>query len=242
MMQTSLERATPASSPDEAVRAGDGNTMGALKSLCELEGLNAAVVEELEPACVVEEYGAGETVFTMGQADDALYAVLSGEARMTRAGGERGDIAVDIVAKGDWIGLISFALEDGAMSSAAVQAVGALRVLCIDGYTLRDLAARDPGLALALMRLCAKAARGREKTTDPNARVYRYLAGLVTKSAGGAQIAEMPRHAAVAEAAGVSDVEAAGAVADLISRGIAKRAYPGLTILDTGALERAAFD
>ena len=51
----------------------------------------------------------------------------------------------------------------------------------------------------------------------------------------------MPRHAALAEAAGVTDVEAAGAVATLIGEGIARRAYPGLTVLDGDALHRAAY-
>ena len=77
---------------------------------------------------------------------------------------------------------------------------------------------------------------------EQGARVFRTLLGLVRKTPGGAAIPEMPRHAALAEAAGVTDVEAAGAVADLIARGIAKRDYPGLAILDAAALHRAAYD
>lgn len=204
--------------------------------------VDRAVLDAIGAACAVERYEGGETLFTMGQTDDALYAVLKGDARMTRAGGDHGDIAVETVTPGTWIGLTSFALEDGAMAMAAVQAIGPLNVLAIDSHTLREMANEEASLAMAMMRLCASAARGGKKTMDPSARVYRYLLSLVRKSAGGAQIPEMPRHAALAEAAGVTDVEAAGAVAELISRGVAKRAYPGLTVLDAGALHRAAFD
>ena len=204
--------------------------------------LDEDALTALADACAVEAYEPGETLFTMGQSEDALYAVLRGEARMTRADGERGDISVETVGPGGWVGLVPFALEDGSMATTALQAVGALETLAVDAHALKDLAEREAGVALGLMRLCAEAARGRKKTADPSARVYRHLLGLVRKGAGGASIPEMPRHAALAEAAGVSDVEAAGAVADLIARGIAKRAYPGLAVLDAGALHKAAFD
>ena len=222
--------------------AEEATARDALAGVPALARVGEETMRALAAASVVDAYAPGETVFTMGQADDALYVVLRGEGRLTKAGGERGDISVETVGKGAWIGLVPFALEDGSMGTAALQAVDAMTLLCVDAQALRALAADDASLALGLMRLCAEAARARKGVMDPSARVFRTLLGLVRKSPGGASIPEMPRHAVLAEAAGVTDVEAAGAVADLIARGIAKRDYPGLAILDAGALHRAAYD
>lgn len=231
----------PARAAPEAAEAG-ADVLAALGAVPAFSRLSPEALARVAGVSVLGDYEPGETLFTMGQADDALYGVVRGEARMTRADGERGDITVETVTAGGWIGLVAFALEDASMNTAAVQAVGPLAVLTIDGHALRAQAGEDASLALALMRLCAEAARGRKRTLDPSARVYRYLLSLVRKTPGGAMIPEMPRHAALAEAAGVSDVEAAGAVAALISRRVAQRAYPGLAILDTAGLHRAAYD
>lgn len=228
----------------EAVRADEaGNAvMAALQNIPAFASLEGRLLKDIAAIAHIDVFEPGETVFTMGQADDALYSVTRGEARLTQADGERGDISVETLTAGSWAGLIAFALDDSSMAAAALQAVGPLTLLGIDPNGLREIAEGEPPVAMALMRLCAETARGRKKTADPGARVYRYLLGLVRKTAGGSSIPEMPRHAALAEASGVSDVEAAGAVAELISRGIAKRAYPGLDILQPGALHRAAFD
>ena len=231
MMQDGQEQA-PASRP----RAG-ADPLAALPAFAKLD---ADLSARLAAVCSAERYEPGETVFTMGQSEDALYAVTRGEARMTRADGERGDIAVETIEADGWVGLVPFALEDQSMATASCQAIGALATLSFDACALRSLAMTEAPLAIALMRLCAEAARGRRRTMDPAARVYRHLLSLVRKSAGGAAIPEMPRHAVLAEAAGVTDVEAAGAIADLIARGVARRAYPGLEVLDTNRLHKAA--
>ena len=248
MTLTSPPDATPedtgASAENVAQASGQGASAprpaAGLRDVPAFAGLDADLFAELEGACALEAYEPGDTVFTMGQTDDALYLISRGEARMTRADGERGDITVETVGPGGFVGLVPFALGDRSMGTASMQAMGAVEAIAFDAELLRALAEAHAPLALALMRLCAEAARDRKRTLDPSARVYRHLLSLVRRSAGGAAIPEMPRHAALAEAAGVSDVEAAGAVAELISRGIARRAYPGLAILDAGALHRAA--
>ena len=212
----------------------------ALLAVPAFAGLDEGLLRRLAEAAFCEAYEPGETVFTMGQGAGALHVVLRGEARMTRADGERGDITVETITPGGWVGLVPFALEDQSMATASLQAVGPLDTLSFDAGAVRALAEAEAPLALALMRLCAEAARGRKRTVDPSARVYRHLLSLVRKSAGGASIPEMPRHAALAEAAGVTDVEAAGAVAELIARGVARRAYPGLEVLDPARLHKAA--
>lgn len=187
-------------------------------------------------------FEAADTVFTMGQEDGSvLYLVERGSARLTRAGGGRGDIAVEEVRAGQTVGLGAFARSDGSLADAALQATEPLSLIEVDAYPLRELATQDGAVAMALLAILAANGAGKGAQDDPRARVFRHLLGLVRQEGGGRSIPEMPRHAALAEAAGVSDVEAAGAVADLIAQGIARRAYPGLEVLDSERLHRAAF-
>ena len=208
----------------------------------ELDRLPAATRSALTAASRRLRFAPSDTVFTMGQADaSVLYLVESGAARLTRADGERGDISVEEVRGGDVIGLLSFAREDDGLANAALQATEALSLIEVDAVGLRRLGEADGALAMALLGLLGRASGGARRQDDPRARVFRHLLTLVRQGGDGRSIEEMPRHAALAEAAGVSDVEAAGAVADLIARGIARRAYPGLEVLDSEELHRAAF-
>lgn len=208
----------------------------------ELGGLPDATRAALAAASRRLRFAASDTVFTMGQADaSVLYLVESGAARLTRADGERGDISVREVRAGEAVGLGSFAREDGGLTDSALQATEALSVVEVDALVLRRLAEEEGPLAMALLRLLGRATGGARRQDDPRARVFRHLLTLVRQHEDGRSIPEMPRHAALAEAAGVTDVEAAGAVADLIAKGIARRAYPGLEVLDGDRLHRVAF-
>lgn len=208
----------------------------------ELEALPPSVAERLASCCREVRFEAADTVFTMGQEDGStLYLVASGQGRLTRADGERGDINVEEVEAGSAVGLAAFARGDDSLSVAALQATEALTLIEVDAYALRALCEGEASLAMALLALLARRTAAARRQDDPRARVFRHLLTLVRQDRDGRTIPEMPRHAALAEAAGVSDVEAAGAVADLIARGIARRAYPGLEVLDSEELHRAAF-
>ena len=208
----------------------------------ELDGLPSAARAALEGMSRRLRFDASDTVFTMGQADGSvLYLVEEGSARLTRADGERGDISVEEVRAGGVVGLRSFAREDRALATSALQAVDALTLIEIDAAALRCLCEEEGAVGMALLRLLAFSGASAPRQDDPRGRVFRHLLSLVRQTGEGRSIPEMPRHAALAEAAGVTDVEAAGAVADLIARGIARRAYPGLEVLDSDRLHRAAF-
>lgn len=208
----------------------------------ELDGLSPTARAALTDAARRLRFDAADTVFTMGQEDgSALYLVEAGAGRLTRADGERGDIAVEEVRAGDPIGLAGFARNENRLADAALQAIGPMTLIEIDAYRLREIGNEDGAVAMALLALLARSKGTARRQDDPRARVFRHLLSLVRQNADGRTIPEMPRHAALAEAAGVTDVEAAGAVADLIAKGIAKRAYPGLEVLDSEGLHRAAF-
>ena len=208
----------------------------------EFGGLAPAVAERLAACCREVSFEAADTVFTMGQEDGStLYLVAGGQGRLTRADGERGDICVEEVTAGSAVGLAAFARRDDSLSVAALQATDALSLIEVDAHALRALCEEEASLALSLLALLARKTAAARRQDDPRARVFRHLLSLVRQDSEGRTIPEMPRHAALAEAAGVSDVEAAGAVADLIARGIARRAYPGLVVLDSDELHRSAF-
>jgi CRP-like cAMP-binding protein len=213
-----------------------------LSALPELGELPPASLDRLARLCEEEAFAAGDTVFTMGQNDGSLvYVLIEGRVRMTRADSERGDVSVEELAGPHALGLSSFALDDASMNGAALHALTEARFLTIESGDLRALLQDDGAACFAFLRILAGAGR-RKPSADPKARIYRHLLSLVRRGEGGLGIPEMPRHAALAEIAGVTEVEAATAVADLISRGIAKRSYPGLAIADGDALHRAAFD
>ncbi|WP_081871611.1 Crp/Fnr family transcriptional regulator [Parvularcula oceani] len=217
------------------------NVAEALRAWQPVGDLPPALVSELAGICDVQRHLAGETVFTMGQHDGSvLYVLLDGDARLTRANGECGDVAVEDLHGGDMIGLTAFVLEDDAMAAAALHAVSAITLLSFDAAEMRRLCREAPEMAWALMRVLARTGR-RATSPDPRMRVYRHLLTLVRRDRNGAAIPEMPRHAVLAEAAGVTEVEAAGAVADLIAQSVVRRAYPGLDVLDAEALNRAAY-
>ena len=208
----------------------------------ELSGLPEDARAALGRICCRVRFEAADTVFTMGQEDGSvLYLVDEGAGRLTRAGGERGDIAVEDITAGQAVGLGAFARADDSLAHAALQATEALTLIEIDAHGLRALGSDDGRVAMALLAVMARSSATHRQQDDPRARVFRHLLTLVRQEEGGRTIPEMPRHAALAEAAGVSDVEAASAVADLIAQGIARRAYPGLEVLDNDRLHRAAF-
>ena len=220
-------------------RCGDDALFAAWPEMDGLPPASRAALEGLGRRVV---FSATDTVFTMGQEDGSvLFLIEKGSGRLTRADGERGDIAVEEIRAGDVVGLPGFAREDETLATCALQATDALSLVEVDAHRLRGAAEADGLLALALLRTLARQGARARTGEDPRTRVFRHLLTLVRQNEGGRSIPEMPRHAALAEAAGVTDVEAAGAVADLIAQGIARRAYPGLEVLDSDRLHRAAF-
>ena len=231
------ETARPSASAAAAAPAEDALWPG-------LGAVPADIEAALRAASERHDYAAGETLVTIGQYDDSqVTVVLSGRVRVTRTLGATGEIAVEELGPGEAVGLRALILDEapdaGAPVGASLEAASDASVRYVEAAVLRELLEGHAALALGLLRLAMRPAAA-AAPGGSRARVARHLLSLAAETGGGLSVAEMPRHAALAEAAGVGEAEAAGAVASLIARGLARRAYPGLEILDRAGFEAAA--
>ena len=76
--------------------------------------------------------------------------------------------------------------------------------------------------------------------SSPERRIFAALLEYVERDAvnGDWRISRMPKHRELAEKAGVDEAATAGAIAQLIQDGVARRDYPGLVIEDMAQLSR----
>ena len=227
---------------DEAVTA--------LQQMRHFEDLPVAALEEFAVAGIRRDVGAGETVFTMNQYDgEELHCILKGEAQLTGVAAETGELAVEDLAAGDIVGL-EFVLgnrEEQAYQTGLV-ATSDLRIFTIDSEVVRQAVKKKPAVARAFLGsfarqlLRSRTARDLPKA-DPQQRIIAALFDMVERDKADAsvwRIAAMPKHRELGEIAGATEVEAAEAVARLISEGIARRDYPGLVIADYNKLHALA--
>lgn len=114
----------------------------------------------------------------------------------------------------------------------------------IPASAIADEAARGRSLAAPLAAWFASRLIREERGDDesPARKLYGQLAMLAQPNGadGFWKIAKMPRHRELASGAGMSEEDAANAVAHLISTGVARRDFPGLEILDYESLRRLA--
>jgi CRP-like cAMP-binding protein len=107
-------------------------------------------IDELRHLGRLQVFQAGETVIEAGaSADRDLYIIVSGELDVLRAGGPV-EQRIARLGPRDVFGEMSFV--DGRPRSAHVRALTPSRALRIRPEDLDALCARNPGLALRLMR------------------------------------------------------------------------------------------
>lgn len=99
-------------------------------------------------------FAAGETIFEEGDVGDVLYIIQSGEVALSRRalGGRR---TVANLGSGEFFGEMSVVVGD--RRSARASAVGATRLLEIDGATLEVMCIERPEIAIRIIsRLTAR--------------------------------------------------------------------------------------
>ena len=197
------------------------------------------------------QFSAGETVFTMTQYDGSeLYCVVSGTAKLTTMAVEADALSVDDLVPGDVFGLEYVLGEfDEHACQAGLCADTDLTLIIIDSDRLRELVKRKPVVARAFLAsfarqlVAARTVQGGEDS-DPHKRICRSLFDLLerdeTHTPSQWRVPVMPKHRELGEIAGASEIDAAEAVARLISDGVAKRDYPGLVITDYASFHSMA--
>ncbi|GAB4517783.1 MAG: hypothetical protein Kow00133_02380 [Amphiplicatus sp.] len=213
--------------------------------------LPPAVIKAIAKISQARAYGAGEAVFSLGQYDgDEFFLVKSGRLKAASADSRSGALVIDELPAGAFFGLAETVGGEDAASGGRQLTLTAetdATVVAIDAAGFRAVVAQRPSLTRNLMlyfarRLAAATQAGPVHDSAPERRVFAALLEYVERDAvsGLWRIPRMPRHRELAEKAGADEAATAGAIAQLIQEGVARRDYPGLIIDDIAELNRLA--
>ena len=211
--------------------------------------LPVPVLQKITASAQVRTLLANETLYTIGQYDAfECIAIRHGSVKITRASRTNGDMSIEVVGAGGVIGLDMVLADNRDVGSAiAIEALEETSFIGIESDVLLEAISESLEATAAFVRyfacLSIEASFSEVDAVGAQGRIFSALLAMVERSelqTGGYYIAEMPKHRELAEIAGVTDVEAAEAVATLLRQGIATRDYPGLKIENYLALEKLA--
>ena len=161
------------SAPETTRRDGVAAILAGLPMLKSLpEDARRLVVESFEP----ESFGFGTSIVEEGDPGDALYVILSGDARVLKRTEDGGEVSVEMLGAGDVFG--EMALLDGIPRTATVRAHSPVDALRLDGTVFRALVrlrpeikdhferAAERGRLRYLFRLSSDLSRIRADTLD----------------------------------------------------------------------------
>ena len=235
--------------PVETVSAADG-LVEMLAKISPFQDLPAAVLSLLCDHSERRSYGAGQTVFSLGQYDGAEFlVVLAGALRVSAVDGETGAMIIENVRESGVFGLeIALADPDPILfQQISVTAEKDCDLIAVDAAEFKSLAAGRPSLMrniaiylsemLVIQRFRVGAAQA-----APEQRIYAALLECIVRDplSGAWRIERMPKHRELADRAGADEAAAAAAVAALIQEGVAQRDYPGLVVNDMARLNQLA--
>lgn len=219
-----------------------------LAGVAMLRDLEAEERSSLATKCIFRRFTVGEVVLNRFSPSAAVYFVIVGSARVVHYVNQDGgtgeqEITIATVTAGDTIGEIS--AIDGRGRSATVLADEDCVVAELPGDEFQALITRHGGLALELLRRWAATIRQLSdkvsflSTGSPDQRVYSELIRLARQEKAGGDrwlIRDLPTHQELAKWAQTSREVVAGAVAELVRRGVAERRTKTLYINDYAAL------
>jgi len=125
-----------------------------LSKLPLLSGLDATALEAMARIATPRHYDAGQVIYLEGEPATAVYFLESGWVKATRMSPEGREQALSVLRPPDIFGDI--AVFSGTPYPGTVVALEDVEVWTVDGDTLRDLVARYPQLASAVIRHIAR--------------------------------------------------------------------------------------
>lgn len=125
------------------------------RPLAALKTLTPSHLDQLRASGTVRKYQKKESIYTIGQATDALHLVLKGRIRLRDRDREGREITVSFAAQGEAFGLEALAEMPRRVLSAA--AAEGSEVLSIEVGVLQELVSRDAGLMHQWLRHLAAA-------------------------------------------------------------------------------------
>ncbi len=199
------------------------------------EDMRKQIAEE----SVYRKLEAGEVLYTIGQYDVfECYLIVEGSLKTTYACQNTGELKIKNSTVGDLIGFdLGIADQQKIAARMGLETDDACTLICIETEQLVNAFLGHEDNMKSLIHYYAQQSVNEFSKELQGAvaskRVYTVLAGLAENDPadpGVWSIPEMPKHRELAELCGVTDVEAAEAVAMILRQDIAERAYPGLLI------------
>jgi CRP/FNR family transcriptional regulator, cyclic AMP receptor protein len=227
--------------------AGEEQKAASALSLAGIKVLQLVPDDErrtLETRCTFRRIAAGEVLMERFSKGSAVYFIVSGHARVVHRLDGQDEITIANVTSGDALGEIS--AIDGGGASATVVAEEDCIVAELPMADFQALIVRRGEVALALLQRWAAIIRDLDdkvslvSSIGPEQRVYSELLRLARVEKPGSDrwlVPEIPSHQDLAVRAQTTREAVAGAIAELVSRGIAERRTRALYINDYKALK-----
>ncbi|MES1989433.1 MAG: Crp/Fnr family transcriptional regulator [Pseudomonadota bacterium] len=227
------------------------DVIGGLREIRIFADLAPKELALLASECGWRRFSRGDIIMSAGAENDDVWLVVRGAVRLARTTGPDGRIAyLDIEAGGQFGEMSLFGVDDAELTAIANEDC----VLAVMAETIFvELLGREESVSRALLCQYARQLRQRDAASvaasvsipgaTPIQRVYSELLALgetrlaIGDTEGGLLIARMPRHRELADRLSTTEAVVAGAIAELVRLGIAKREYPGLFISDEKALK-----
>ena len=185
----------------------------------------------------------GEVLFEEGEEGDALYALREGAIELSVLSAAGRKLSLDVLREGEVFGEI--ALFDPGPRTATAQAMGATTLIRVRNADLSGALAREPELALDLVRLAGQRMRWMNRQLSEHVflpmpgRLARKILHLTAHQHGAPRALEMSQ-AELAEFVGATREAVSKTLAAWKARGVVVPARGGLQIRDLAALEELA--
>src|SRR5262245_8067974 len=127
--------------------------------------LGPGLIDQLSARAVSKRIKRGTTMFSKGDQGTCLYAVCSGQVKITVRSGEGKDAVFNLIGPGQIFGEV--ALLDGGQDTADAVAVQDTELLVIDRRDFIPLVHREPDVAIRLIEiLCGRLRNTSEQVED----------------------------------------------------------------------------
>jgi CRP-like cAMP-binding protein len=151
-----------------------------LKKVKLLAGLDNQTIEQLASITEIRSFRAGQQVYAEGEADAALFVIISGRIRIDKQVEAEHQQTLQQIREGEMLGAISFVL--GGEHSVSAQALDDSELLMIRRTEFDKLAARSPAIAYKVMlRLAGQLATLLRTMDDKFVEMIGYIYGRSKK-------------------------------------------------------------
>ena len=211
-----------------------------------LSDLSPAARAEVERACQWRRFANGEQILDRNSDSRDVYFVVEGNVEVVNYSGNGREISYAIVPAGGYFGELS--AVDGERRSASVVAQGNCRLASLPPKAFEALLAREPAVALKVMRRLTGIIRASNErimdlaTLGAIQRVYRELVKMARPdplNAGGWLIYPMPKQHEIARRAATTRETVARVLANLLHGGQMVRRDKTYYLTDREYLEQA---